>query len=115
MKKILCIGIIATAVIADYLYWRSSQNVYSLNAYAGGFISGPQWHIGTAPNWIGFSQYTEVGMPSEWDKKRDTPTFTEIDLASHRYSIRVPASKLGLIAASGVAFLSWLALGWRTR
>ena len=113
MKKILCTGIIATAVIAAYVYWRSSQHVYSLNAYAGGFVAGPQWHIGTAPNWIGFSQYTDVGMPSEWDKKRDTPTFTEIDLASSRYNIRASTSELGLITVSGVAFLSWLGLRWR--
>jgi hypothetical protein len=113
MKKKVCIGIIAMAVIADYLYWRTNQNVYSLNAYAGGLIAGPQWHIGTAPNWIGFSQYTDVGMPSEWGKKRDNPTFTDIDLAFHRYRIGSSASKLGLIAACGAAFILWVGLAVR--
>lgn len=111
MKRVICIGILTAAAIAGSVYWHDNRSVYSLQIYAGGVAYGPQWHTGAPPNWIGFTQYTEVGFPNEWGKRRDTPTFTEIDLSSYRFRIKAQAWQVGLIAVSILGFLSWLASG----
>src|ERR1700677_2839697 len=116
MKRALCIGILSASVLAGCVYWNANRNVYSQNIYAGGWSYGPSWHIGMPRHWIGFDQHTFVGMASEWGKKRQTPTYTDIDLGSLCVSIKVPAWQVGLVAAFLIGFgadLSWLALARR--
>jgi hypothetical protein len=116
MKRALCAGILAASAFAGWAYWSAHRNLYSLNVYIGHgpiYVSGPSCHIGTSPNWIGFGEYTDIGSPSEWGTKRDTPTFTVIDLASHQYKIKVPVWQVGSVASFFLGFLAcvcWLAV-----
>src|SRR5580692_4419312 len=121
MKRVLITGILAASVVVGGVYWlaRKSVNVYSLHVYAGGWMSGSEWHIGKDPSWIGFSEWIEVGMPDEWGKKRDTPTYTDIDLGSHQYRVKAKAWQVGLVSAGALALISWLMIvawdGFRDR
>ena len=110
MKRLVCAGILSASVLAACVHWRIHQNLYSVNIYSGGRAYGPGWHVGSPPNWFGFSEYTDVGFPIEWGKKNPTPTYTDIDLGSHRLTIKAHAWVVALALASAVASLCWLAV-----
>ena len=110
MKRILCCGILAASVVAGYVHWRDNQLVYSLNIYSGGWAYGPSWRIGPPRFDLGFEVRREVGMPNEWGKKRDVPTFTDFEIGGRTITMRGDAypwlRRLGYsVVAMGIAGL----------
>lgn len=110
-STLACAGILSASVLAAAANSRTHHYVYCVSCGSvllGGERCGPEWHIGSWPESIGFAEYTHVdfvtvvdGVPKEGGKRY--PTYTVVDFGS-RY-LRVPARAwvVGVAFASGVA------------
>jgi hypothetical protein len=117
MKRVLITGILAASVVVGGISWLASRsvNVYTFNINPPAWHAGSEWHLGTAPNWIGFEEFTEdsVADTAIRDKKPISTTFTYVYLGVHPYRFRAKAWQLGLVSAVVVTVISWLAIaGW---
>jgi hypothetical protein len=91
--------------------------VYSVHVYAGGRTYEHQWHIGSSPNWFGFTQYREyqdakgmVLLTSEQHRTVRRPAYTQIDLGQLNFRVKMPAWGVASVASIFIVCLTFLGL-----
>jgi hypothetical protein len=86
------------ALLLAFAGLKCPAQVYSVHVYSGGRIYERDWHIGTPPNWLGFTQYREFqdanGMAlfsSEQHRAARLRAYTGFDLGRLQFRLPLPA------------------------
>ena len=114
MKRFVFCGVLGASVVAAYVFYRSNQQVYSINIVGGGGgYYAPALQIGSPPYDIAAGVGRGVGMPAEWAIKNGGWTYTDFHVGSHWVALRgnyynwlVRARNAG--AALGIGMLFWI-------